>query len=167
MTNHQGGPALVVCVTLLLCCLRHGSAFAEISLRSGSLAPLHRKRSLVLLLLTFDSNNTAIRKLIVYLELWAAKKEEYTRNKGNATGEFEWKVYEKCNGKKELKAGFVKEIEAREYASFLESCNKVAGYNESKFRVEYVPLVSEVQDEYDIWKAQFPKNLECAEIQHA
>ena len=119
------------------------------------------------LLLTFDSNNTAIRKLMVYLELWAAKKEEYTRNKGNATGEFEWKVYEKCNGKKELKAGFVKEIEAREYASFLESCNKVAGYNESKFRVEYVPLVSEVQDEYDIWKAQFPKNLECAEIQHA
>ena len=50
---------------------------------------------------------------------------------------------------------------------FLESCNKVAGYNESKFRVEYVSLVSEVQDEYDIWKAQFPKNLECAEIQHA
>ena len=119
------------------------------------------------ILLTFDSNNTAIRKLMVYLELWAAKKEEYTRNKRNATGEFEWKVYEKCNGKKELKAGFVKEIEAREYASFLESCNRVAGYNESKFRVEYVPLVSEVQDEYDIWKAQFPKNLECAEIQHA
>ena len=119
------------------------------------------------ILLTFDSNNTAIWKLMVYLELWAAKKEEYTRNKGNATGEFEWKVYEKSNGKKELKAGFVKEIEAREYASFLESCNKVAGYNESKFRVEYVPLVSEVQDEYDIWKAQFPKNLECAEIQHA
>lgn len=28
-------------------------------------------------------------------------------------------------------------------------------------------LVSEVQDEYDIWKAQFPKNLERAEIQHA
>ena len=75
---------------------------------------------------------------MVYLELWASKKEEYTRNKGNATGEFEWKVYEKCNGKKELKAGFVKEIEAREYASFLESCNKVARYNESKFRVEYV-----------------------------
>ena len=119
------------------------------------------------ILLTFDSNNTAIWKLMVYLELWAAKKEEYTRNKGNATGEFEWKVYEKCNGKKELKAGFVKEIEAREYASFLESCNRVAGYNESKFRVEYVPLVSEVQDEYDIWKAQFPKNLERAEIQHA
>ena len=61
----------------------------------------------------------------------------------------------------------VKEIEAREYASFLESCNRVAGYNKSKFRVEYVPLVSEVQDEYDIWKAQFPKSLECAEIQHA
>ena len=119
------------------------------------------------ILLTFDSNNTAIRKLMVYLELWAAKKEEYTRNKRNATGEFEWKVYEKCNGKKELKAGFVKEIEAREYASFLESCNRVAGYNESKFRVEYVPLVSEVRDEYDIWKAQFPKNLERAEIQHA
>ena len=52
------------------------------------------------ILLTFDSNNTAIWKLMIYLELWAAKKEEYTRNKGNATGEFEWKVYEKCNGKK-------------------------------------------------------------------
>ena len=66
----------------------------------------------------FDSNNTAIWKLMIYLELWAAKKEEYTRNKGNATGEFEWKVYEKCNGKKELKAGFVKEIEARNMPVF-------------------------------------------------
>ena len=117
--------------------------------------------------LTFDIDNTDIWKLIEYLEEWATKKEEYIKKKGNTTGEFQWKIYEKYNGIKKLKAGFVNEMEAREYASFLESCNRVAGYNESKFRVEYVPLVSEVQDEYDIWKAQFPKNLERAEIQHA
>lgn len=111
------------------------------------------------ILLTFDKNNTAIWKLVEYLDLWAAKKEKYTKNKEDVTGEFEWKVYEKFNGVKELKAGFVKEIEAREYASFLESCNRMAGYNESKFCVEYVSLVSAVQSEYDIWKAQFPKNL--------
>ena len=80
----------------------------------------------------------------------------------NLSGRFMRNVTEK-----RAKGWFCKRNRAREYASFLESCNKVAGYNESKFRVEYVPLVSEVQDEYDIWKAQFPKSLECAEIQHA
>lgn len=75
---------------------------------------------------------------------------------------------EKVNGKKRAKGWFCKENRAREYANvFMKAVIKLPGYNESKFRVEYVPLVSEVQDEYDIWKAQFPKNLECAEIQHA
>ena len=58
------------------------------------------------------------------------------------------------------------EMEAREYASFLENCNRMAGYNGSRFSIEYGCPVSEAQEEYDIWKAQFPKNLECTEIRH-
>lgn len=67
---------------------------------------------------------------------------------------------------KKLKAGFVNEMEAREYASFLENCNRMAGYNGSRFSIEYGCPVSEAQEEYDIWKAQFPKNLERTEIRH-
>ena len=92
--------------------------------------------------------------------------EEYIKKKGNTTGEFQWKIYEKYNGIKKLKAGFVNEMEAREYASFLENCNRMAGYNGSRFSIEYGCPVSEAQEEYDIWKAQFPKNLECTEIRH-
>lgn len=33
-------------------------------------------------------------------------------------------------------------------------------------RIEYGCPVSEAQEEYDIWKAQFPKNLERTEIRH-
>ena len=93
-------------------------------------------------------------------------KEEYIKKKGNTTGEFQWKIYEKYNGIKKLKAGFVNEMEAREYASFLENCNRMAGYNGSRFSIEYGCPVSEAQEEYDIWKAQFPKNLERTEIRH-
>ena len=116
--------------------------------------------------LTFDIDNTDIWKLIEYLEEWATKKEEYIKKKGNTTGEFQWKIYEKYNGIKKLKAGFVNEMEAREYASFLENCNRMAGYNGSRFSIEYGCPVSEAQEGYDIWKAQFPKNLECTEIRH-
>ena len=94
----------------------------------------------------------------------AKKIEEYVKKKGNTTGEFQWKIYEKYNGIKKLKAGFVNEMEAREYASFLENCNRMAGYNGSRFSIEYGCPVSEAQEEYDIWKAQFPKNLERTEI---
>ena len=100
--------------------------------------------------LTFDIDNTDIWKLIEYLEEWATKKEEYIKKKGI----------------KKLKAGFVNEMEAREYASFLENCNRMAGYNGSRFSIEYGCPVSEAQEEYDIWKAQFPKNLERTEIRH-
>ena len=65
-----------------------------------------------------------------------------------------------------IAAGFVNEMEAREYASFLENCNRMAGYNGSRFSIEYGCPVSEAQEEYDIWKAQFPKNLERTEIRH-
>ena len=116
--------------------------------------------------LTFDIDNTDIWKLIEYLEEWATKKEEYIKKKGNTTGEFQWKIYEKYNGIKKLKAGFVNEMEAREYASFLENCNRMAGYNGSRFSIEYGCPVSEAQEGYDIWKAQFPKNLERTEIRH-
>lgn len=116
--------------------------------------------------LTFDIDNTDIWKLIEYLEEWATKKEEYIKKKGNTTGEFQWKIYEKYNGIKKLKAGFVNEMEAREYASFLENCNRMAGYNGSRFSIEYDCPVSEAQEEYDIWKAQFPKSLERTEIRH-
>ena len=58
------------------------------------------------------------------------------------------------------------EMEAREYASFLENCNRMAGYNGSRFSIESGCPVSEAQEEYDIWKAQFPKNLERTEIRH-
>ena len=116
--------------------------------------------------LTFDIDNTDIWKLIEYLEEWPTKKEEYIKKKGNTTGEFQWKIYEKYNGIKKLKAGFVNEMEAREYASFLENCNRMAGYNGSRFSIEYGCPVSEAQEEYDIWKAQFPKNLERTEIRH-
>lgn len=58
------------------------------------------------------------------------------------------------------------EMEAREYASFLENCNRMAGYNGSRFSIEYGCPVSEAQEEYDIWKAQFPKSLERTEIRH-
>ena len=100
--------------------------------------------------LTFDIDNTDIWKLIEYLEEWATKKEEYIKKKGNTTGEFQWKIYEKYNGIKKLKAGFVNEMEAREYASFLENCNRMAGYNGSRFSIEYGCPVSEAQEEYDI-----------------
>lgn len=93
--------------------------------------------------LTFDIDNTDIWKLIEYLEEWATKKEEYIKKKGNTTGEFQWKIYEKYNGIKKLKAGFVNEMEAREYASFLENCNRMAGYNGSRFSIEYGCPVSE------------------------
>ena len=53
--------------------------------------------------LTFDIDNTDIWKLIEYLEEWATKKEEYIKKKGNTTGEFQWKIYEKYNGIKKLK----------------------------------------------------------------
>lgn len=112
-----------------------------------------------------QTEKDAIRALF-YLEEWATKKEEYIKKKGNTTGEFQWKIYEKYNGIKKLKAGFVNEMEAREYASFLENCNRMAGYNGSRFSIEYGCPVSEAQEEYDIWKAQFPKNLECTEIRH-
>ena len=36
----------------------------------------------------------------------------------------------------------------------------MAGYNGSRFSIEYGCPVSEAQEEYDIWKAQFPRNLE-------
>ena len=50
--------------------------------------------------------------------------------------------------------------------TFLENCNRMAGYNGSRFSIEYGCPVSEAQEEYDIWKAQFPKNLERTEIRH-
>ena len=110
----------------------------------------------------YDENHTVVR----FATSWATKKEEYIKKKGNTTGEFQWKIYEKYNGIKKLKAGFVNEMEAREYASFLENCNRMAGYNGSRFSIEYGCPVSEAQEEYDIWKAQFPKNLERTEIRH-
>ena len=48
----------------------------------------------------------------------------------------------------------------------LENCNRMAGYNGSRFSIEYGCPVSEAQEGYDIWKAQFPKNLERTEIRH-
>ena len=63
-------------------------------------------------LLTFDIDNTDIWNLIEYLEESATKKEEYIKKKGNTTGEFQWKIYEKYNGIKKLKAGFVNEMDA-------------------------------------------------------
>ena len=110
----------------------------------------------------YDENHTVVR----FATSWATKKEEYIKKKGNTTGEFQWKIYEKYNGIKKLKAGFVNEMEAREYASFLENCNRMAGYNGSRFSIEYGCPVSEAQEEYDIWKAQFPKSLERTEIRH-
>ena len=41
-----------------------------------------------------------------------------------------------------------------------------SGYYGSRFSIEYGCPVSEAQEEYDIWKAQFPKNLERTEIRH-
>ena len=114
--------------------------------------------------LTFDIDNTDIWKLIEYLEEWATKKEEYIKKKITQT--LASLPDEKYNGIKKLKAGFVNEMEAREYASFLENCNRMAGYNGSRFSIEYGCPVSEAQEEYDIWKAQFPKNLERTEIRH-
>ena len=39
-------------------------------------------------------------------------------------------------------------MEAREYASFLGNCNRMAGYNGSRFSIEYGCPVSEAQEEY-------------------
>ena len=46
------------------------------------------------------------------------EKRRVYKKKGNTTGEFQWKIYEKYNGIKKLKAGFVNEMEAREYDQF-------------------------------------------------
>lgn len=50
-------------------------------------------------------------------------------------------------------------MEAREYASFLENCNRMAGYNGSRFSIEYGCPVSEAQEEYDIWKSTISKEF--------